>query len=351
MEIWPLLKHLRDYWRPIILVHLLFSMLGITLLAPVFGAILQGLVSLSGSAAVADQDIARVLLSPLGMLSAVFLSGLALGIAALELGALQAIAQSAMHAVPLKPLQATLSTLRHAQTLFFLTLWLILRCLVYLLPTLGLIAGIAWLLMSDHDINYYLTYRPREFYYAVAASVGLGLGLAWLLGRKMLGWSLALPLALFGNVTPRLAFKVSAKLTVVNRHAILRAFFHLVIGIHRAVACAAALPGRSYSMVFQWRTPGIDPNATGPRRNRDNMVHTEFFCQRFGRGHIHFSGGGYLPSAGSALTQAAGSAKNARGRTQKCVALEFQVYHSGSDGRRNARTAGRENVAGQCTTG
>ena len=63
MDFNSLLCSLRSYWRVFLLVHLLFTLLGITLLTPLFGGILQGLVSLSGAAAVADQDIARLLLT------------------------------------------------------------------------------------------------------------------------------------------------------------------------------------------------------------------------------------------------------------------------------------------------
>lgn len=248
MKISPLLKQLQGYWRPIIIVHLCFTLLGIALLTPAFGAILQALVSLSGSAAVADQDIARLLLSPLGMLAGVFLTGLALAIAALELGALQGIAQSAQHAVPLKPLQAALYSLRHAPPLFLLTLWLTLRCLLYVLPVLGLIAGIAWLMLGAHDINYYLAQRPKEFYYAVAAGGVLGLGLAWLLGRKLLDWSLVLPLTLFGNIAPRLSFATSAQLTADNKHEVLRAFMTWLI----VSASMLLVPPLFLAIATQW---------------------------------------------------------------------------------------------------
>ena len=43
-----------------LLPHLIYTLLGLTLLPPLFGALLQGLLSLSGSAAVADQQRKRL---------------------------------------------------------------------------------------------------------------------------------------------------------------------------------------------------------------------------------------------------------------------------------------------------
>ena len=224
MQIKPLIAQLRGHWRPIILVHLFFALLGIALLTPLFGFALQAVVSLSGSAAVADQDIARVLLSPAGLVCGIFLVGLALAIAALELGAQQAIAQAAQHGVQLSALQAALYSVRHAVQLLLLTLSLTVRILCYLLPVLGLAALLAWQLLGAHDINYYLAQRPAEFYYALAGGGVLGLGLAWLVGRRLLDWSMILPLTLFGDIAPLRSFERSRELTSGEKKELLGAF-------------------------------------------------------------------------------------------------------------------------------
>ncbi len=224
MRISPTIRQVGQHWRPLLVVHLLFTLLGLALLAPLFGATLQGLLTLSGNAAVADQDIALLLLSPLGLLSAIFLGGLLLAIAALEMGALQAIAQGANHSLRIAPLDAAFYSLRHSLPLLRLTIGLILRVLACLLPFLLALAAIAWWLLADYDINYYLSRRPPAFYQALALALPLSLLLAWLLGRRLLGWSLALPLVLFGNVRPGAAFAASEQLTAGQRGELLGAF-------------------------------------------------------------------------------------------------------------------------------
>ncbi len=89
------LSRIRDYlrpiWRRLLVVHLAFTLLAFAVLTPLFGLLLRGLLALSGNPAVADQDIALLLLSPLGLAGGILLLGTVLMIIALELGALMAV--------------------------------------------------------------------------------------------------------------------------------------------------------------------------------------------------------------------------------------------------------------------
>ncbi len=223
MDFSVLLSQLRDNWRPVIGVHLLFTLLGITLLSPVFGATLQLLVSLSGSAAVADQDIARLLVSPLGMLSGVFMTALLLAIAGLELGALQAVARAAHRGLRITAMGATTYSMKRAADVLRLTFHLTLRVLAYLLPYLAALGVVAWYLLGDHDINYYLSKRPTDFYVALAIAGMFTVVLVWLLGRRLLQWCLILPLVLFSGTRPLGSFTASARLTAGRLGYCLRA--------------------------------------------------------------------------------------------------------------------------------
>lgn len=234
MAAFPLIQPLRQRWRGFLLVHALFSALGIILLTPLFGLLLQGLVSLSGEPAVADQDIARLLLSPAGMLGGVLVFSVLLAITGLELGALQRVSAAALRGTTTQPLQAVGFALYRAPALLRLTLWLTLRVLAYLLPYLAVIGAIAWFLLTDYDINYYLSQRPPAFYYALAAAAPPTIALLLLLGRRLLDWSLALPLTLFANTSPRQAFGESERLLRGRRREVLT-------GLGRWLLMAAAL--------------------------------------------------------------------------------------------------------------
>ena len=83
-------------------------------------------------------------------------------------------------------------------------------------------AGLVYLaLLREHDINYYLSQRPREFVIAEGLVAFIGIGLALTLVRTIVRWALALPLVLFENVHPRHALGESAKRVVGARFLIL----------------------------------------------------------------------------------------------------------------------------------
>jgi glycerophosphoryl diester phosphodiesterase len=71
----------------------------------------------------------------------------------------------------------------------------------------------AYLLISDHDINYYLSVQPPVFW---AAAIVIGILLVAMsvrLVRRLVRWSLALPLVLFADALPAQSFAASEKLT------------------------------------------------------------------------------------------------------------------------------------------
>lgn len=239
---------LRTIWRPVLLVHLLFTLLGVTVLTPLFGLLLQGLLALSGNAAVADQDIAYLLLTPLGAGAGILLVSVLLAITALELGALQMIALGAQRSIAVTPLAATRYALHHAVPLLRMTLALTLRVLAYLLPFLAVGAAVAWWLLSAHDINYYLASRPPEFQAALAAAAVLLALLFWLLGRRLLGWCLTLPLVLASATSPEHAFRVSEEVTAGQRPLCLRALLGWLV----LAALVTLVPALFLGLTTNW---------------------------------------------------------------------------------------------------
>ncbi len=208
-----LLLVLRENWRPVLVVHVFFSLAGVALLTPLFSFTLRSLLALSGRSAAADQDIAALLLTPGGLLGGVFLAALLLAIVSLELGALLFIAAAAEQGQRLSPADAIIRALRRAPRLLLFTLALTARVLVYLAPFLLAVWLIAAWLLRDHDINYYLAEHPPQFIAAVILGAGCALLLCWFLGRRLLDWSLGLPITLFEDVAPRSSFAASSALT------------------------------------------------------------------------------------------------------------------------------------------
>ena len=212
MQINQLAQGLQAHWRCLLKVHIAFVLLGIAALTPLFAASLQALLALSGREALADQDIAMVLLSPGGMAAGILLGGLWLGLFALELAALLAVVRAGEQGVKLSPAAAIRFALGRTPALLRLATLLALRLLLWLVPFTGLAAVIAWSLLRQHDINYYLAQHPPEFILAVGLVGGVLLVLAWVLGRRLLNWCLALPILLFSRRGAAGAFTESTRL-------------------------------------------------------------------------------------------------------------------------------------------
>jgi glycerophosphoryl diester phosphodiesterase len=229
MKTKTLITHLRQHGRAFLIVHFLFTLLGIAVLTPLFGLLLQAVLWLFGSAAVADQDIAMLLLSPAGLLAGILLMGVFLCISALELGTMQLVAQASAASLHLSPLAAARYALRHASQLLQLTVGLFLRVLVYLLPLLAVLFTIQQLLLADYDINFYLSQRPPQFHYALTLAAISLMVFVFLLGRRLLRWCLALPLTLFGGAKPLEAFAASERHTAGYDSSILLALLKWLV--------------------------------------------------------------------------------------------------------------------------
>ena len=218
------LTRVGETWRAMLALHVAFTLLGIVIFAPLVGLTSRALLRLAGEPAVADQDIARFLLSPAGLAALIVFAALLIGIIAFEQSSMMRIALGRSRDEAVRAIDGLWFTASRAQALFLFAAHLVLRLLVIVLPFLLVGAAIAWWLITDYDINYYLTEKPPEFIRA-AILIALVLAvMAFVLVRKLVGWSLALPLVLFNGVAPRRSFAESAALAAGHRVSILGSF-------------------------------------------------------------------------------------------------------------------------------
>ena len=246
------LAHLRRSRRQVFAVHLLFTALVFVLFAPLVGFVGQLLIRFSGQTALADQDIAYFLLSPPGMLALILFAALLIGIMALEQAALMRLAASELRGQRLGWAEAVIFSFARLNRIFPFTTSLVVRVLALVLPFMALSAGLAWFLISDYDINYYLLEKPAEFWVAVA---GIGLVLVAMLVmlvHKLFGWLLALPLVLFGSVKTAKSFGESKRI-LQGRHT--RVFLVLVSWAALGFLLGAVLLG-AIKLLGSWFVPG-----------------------------------------------------------------------------------------------
>lgn len=242
------LRKMRNHWLTLLLVHLVFVLLGIVVLGPLFGLLVQSVVELSGNSAVADQDIARLLLTPLGISAAVLLAGIFLAISAVEIGALLVVAMAAERPFNCTPLLASRYALRHAVGLLLLTLKMTVQILLITVPLLAVLGATGWLFLTDYDINFYLKERPPAFWWALSVTVVASVIYAWILGRKLLRWSLALPLVLFGQLPSNEALDESERLTAGKMPELVRAY----AGCLALAALIGVIPHVLFNLVGGW---------------------------------------------------------------------------------------------------
>ncbi|WP_424985333.1 glycerophosphodiester phosphodiesterase family protein [Microbulbifer sp. S227A] len=179
-------------------------------LAPLLGALLNRAVSLSDQSALTDQDIAGFFLTPAGFVAAIVVIALFLLIEVLGFAVMAALWRADRGDRLTRARAALVAVLRRTRPLIAFAVLFVLRILAIALPFVLLGLGVAWLLLSDYDINYYLTEMPPQAWIAGALIGGLGLVLAIVLLLTLTGWALSLHLVLFEDLSPRRAFAASA---------------------------------------------------------------------------------------------------------------------------------------------
>lgn len=202
-------------------IHGVFTLLGIVFFAPLLGIAARLLLKLSGEPAVADQDIAVFLLSPFGLFALLVFAALLIGIIIFEQSAMMRIAVGQSEDERVSVQDALRFTADRSRSVFVFSSHLVARLLAIVLPFLAAGAAIALWKISEYDINFYLTERPPEFVLAVFL-IGLVLAVgAAILVRKLIGWSIALPLVLFADVPAGQSFGESVRYVAGRRRPVL----------------------------------------------------------------------------------------------------------------------------------
>lgn len=190
-----------------------FKLLTIAVLGPLTAWIVLQLISMSGHAAISNVDIAGFLLSPLGVITLVLFVALAWSVFCLGQSALLAIQLGRLTGTPKKMSTASAIALRQLVRIVELAIAFVGVFLVIAAPFLAVAGWIYTQYLSEFDINYYLSERPPEFLWSVAAGIVLAAGL-------IAGWSIvyartlfSLPECVLNQKRPIAAIKTSIRLT------------------------------------------------------------------------------------------------------------------------------------------
>ena len=209
-------------WLPLLSVHLFVRLITVAVVVPVAGFLLALSLSFADQTAVTDQDIARFLLTPVGAVGALGVVSLLLVAAVIDLAAMTAI----LRFRKFRPTQAMASALHFLvgvfPRLFNFALRLLVRVLLISLPFAVIPAGVAFAMLREFDINYYLAERPVEFQLTIGVAALFGILLAVFLLVKLSSWAMSLHISLFGKATPAQSFSHSETGMLGHRKDLLR---------------------------------------------------------------------------------------------------------------------------------
>ena len=208
-------------WPQLVAADLATRVAATLVLTPIVAYVVRTALARAGGGAVTDQDILWFVLSPLGIATLLIVGAGSIVAGLFGHTAIMTVVAGAEEDRAV----SWLDGMRHAADRFFSIVELAVRGFLRLLIDAApwLVAGglVYALLLTDHDINFYLSEKPPRFWIAAVLIGGALVGLAWFVGRRLLSWSIALPRLLFGGASPAGALRASVSATGGRRWRLL----------------------------------------------------------------------------------------------------------------------------------
>ncbi|MEM8666714.1 MAG: glycerophosphodiester phosphodiesterase [Planctomycetota bacterium] len=210
----------RDCWRRLVLTDFVYNLIGIAILTPLLGVLFRLLISFSGDTVLSDTDILFFFLRPMGLVTILLSGAVWLAIVALGQASLLSILCANAEGKKLGLIGALRFSSIHAVAVVRLTARLVVYTLVVVAPFLIVAGLIYFVLLTEFDINYYLTEKPPEFLMSVAIGGVLSVALIALLLWLSSSWLFALPIVLFEKASPKEALHSSVALARGRRRSV-----------------------------------------------------------------------------------------------------------------------------------
>ncbi len=237
------LRDLRASWRTLVLTDLIYKAIAFAVLTPAVMLLVRWAMTRTGTSVVADMDLAAFFLTTRqGLIALIAGASFLAAISALELSCLMAIGLAAHHDRRLTVRGALAFVASRSITVLSLMSNMLAHLIVGLLPFAFGMGALCWTLLRYHDINFYLATRPPAFWVAATFAGILGVVFAIVLLRTIGRWSLALPLVLFENVSPRLALKTSSVRSIDMRMVAVQSLAIWAVFAAALVSLAAWVP-------------------------------------------------------------------------------------------------------------
>ncbi|MCC6510807.1 MAG: glycerophosphoryl diester phosphodiesterase membrane domain-containing protein, partial [Pirellulaceae bacterium] len=193
-------------WRSLFVLQFYLKLASVSIFSSAIGALLSWLLSFEGSPAIGNTALIGFAVSPIGMASLLLIPAAYLGILYFEQACILYVAADPSGRV-IGSGQRALAKLPKIMQLATIQIAIMLAVTAPFL----LIAGATYrLLLTDADINYYLTHWPPKFWLAIGIGVSLVVTASIIHLLFVFRWFLALPWLLVGKANAVDALRYSA---------------------------------------------------------------------------------------------------------------------------------------------
>jgi glycerophosphoryl diester phosphodiesterase len=200
----------RRTWATLGFYEILFKLLEAWLFFPAVALALSAVLSRAGHIAVSNRDILDFLLSPTGLLYAALFGTVAAALLLLEQAGIMVLADHLTGAAKRPPVgQLLRAAFRHMWRVVRLAAVKVALLTLACVPFVLLGALTYGALLTQHDINFYLTDRPPAFWLAAGIGTLLLLGAVATAMFLYVRWAFALPILLFEGQRVRAALRAS----------------------------------------------------------------------------------------------------------------------------------------------
>ena len=152
----------RRIWPKLLAADTLCKLAAVVLLTPMVGLALRAFLSISGNSVLADQDILLFVMSPIGVVALVAIAAASLAVVVVEQACLMTIAFGVVRDVRVGVIEALRVAARHLGSILLIAARLVVRVLLLAAPFLAACGLTYAYLLTEFDINFYLTVRRHK---------------------------------------------------------------------------------------------------------------------------------------------------------------------------------------------
>jgi len=158
-----IINTLRRSFLPLILTSVFYRIIAFTLLTPLVSGYAGLFFARSGRLVIANEEIAEYLLQPIGFVALLVIAACSLTLTALEQACLMALLiQEDIKDTRSRVIGAIRYALQRIIAIHKLALRIVFRAILTSAPFAILAGLIYYMLLSEHDINYYLASSPTR---------------------------------------------------------------------------------------------------------------------------------------------------------------------------------------------